>query len=259
MNDASPSDEWILQPRASSSPAFRLFCFPHAGGGASFYSSWAEELPSAVDVCPVQFPGREHLHLVKPFSDLGSLVRELSTALRPYLDLPFAFYGHSMGALVSFELARQLRRQFLPQPCHLFVSSHRAPQLIDSFSAIHELPDSEFLCQVQGLHGTPDAVLTNPELLELFIPLLRADFALCESYLYYEEPPLECSISCFGGIDDKRVTSEELAAWRDQTQQRLKLRLFPGHHFFLQSVRPLLLRVITQELKDIMRTLQRTR
>jgi surfactin synthase thioesterase subunit len=255
MDDVLLSREWILQPGASSNPAFRLFCFPHAGSGASFYTSWAKELPSTIEVCPVQFPGRENLRLLKPLSQLGPLLEELLNALKACLDVPFAFYGHSMGALVGFELARQLRRRSLPQPSHLFVSSHRAPQLIDRTGALHLLPDTEFLAQVRKLHGTPDAVLTNPELIELFVPLLRADFAVCESYVYYEEPPLECSISCFGGIEDKRVTSEELALWRAQTQNRFKLRLFPGNHFFLQSAKLLLLRVIKQDLKDILRVL----
>jgi medium-chain acyl-[acyl-carrier-protein] hydrolase len=259
MTPASLSNQWILQPRLSRNPALRLFCFPYAGGGASVYNSWIEELPETIEVCPVQLPGRENLRTRAPYSRLSPLIDELANVLGGYLNIPFAFYGHSMGALISFELIRRLRQQHLPQPSHLFVSSHRAPQLADRTSSLHELPDSEFLSKVQELQGITEAVLGNSELIEIFAPLLRADFSLCESYVYCEAAPLECAITCFGGTDDKRISTTELDAWRAQTTSRFKLRLFPGNHFFLQDSRQLLLRVISQDLKDALRPLPRAR
>jgi medium-chain acyl-[acyl-carrier-protein] hydrolase len=253
MNLAPASNEWVLKPRVSRDPALRLFCFPHAGGGASLYNSWTDDLPPSIEVCPVQLPGRENLRQRAPYSQLWPLIDELLSVLREYLNLPFAFYGHSMGALVGFELTRRLRQLLLPQPSHLFVSSYCAPQLAQRTTTLHELPDAEFLLRVQELQGIPDAVLANAELIELFSPLLRADFALCESYTYSHAKPLECAISSFGGTDDKRISAEELAAWRVQTCSGFKMRLFPGNHFFLQSSKHLLLRVIRQELRATLR------
>lgn len=259
LNPMVKADQWILEPRPSRNAVLRLFCFPYAGSGASVYNSWIDELPADISVCPVQFPGRENLHSRPPYLQLPPLVDELSGIVANHLDLPFVFYGHSMGALVGFELTRRLRKHQLRQPLHLLVSSYPAPQLAGHALMIHRLPDSEFLTQVRELRGTPDAVFGNSELIELVAPLLRADFASCESYVYYSEPPLECSISCFGGADDKRVSAEELSAWRSQTTGRFKMQLFPGDHFFLQSSRHLVLRVIAQELRDTLRMLRQGR
>jgi medium-chain acyl-[acyl-carrier-protein] hydrolase len=255
MNLTPVSNQWVLQPRASHDPALRLFCFPHAGGGASLYNSWADELPAQIEVCPVQLPGRENLRHRAPYAELRPLIDELLAVLREYLNLPFAFYGHSMGALVSFELTRRLRQGRLRQPYHLFVSSYCAPQLTRRTNQLHELPDPEFLSRVQELQGIPDALLEDAELIELFSPLLRADFSVCESYAYYDAEPLECGISSFGGTDDKRISAEELAAWRAQTRSSFKMRLFPGNHFFLNSSKQLVLRVIRNELRAILRTI----
>lgn len=255
MNLAPVSNEWVLQPRVSHDPAIRLFCFPHAGGGASLYNSWTDELPARIEVCPVQLPGRENLRHRPPYAQLRPLIDELLNVLQEYLNLPFAFYGHSMGALVSFELTRQMRQRRLPQPYHLFVSSFCAPQLTQRTNHLHELPDAEFLLRVQELQGIPDALLEDAELIELFSPLLRADFAVCENYEYYDAEPLECGISSFGGTDDKRVSAEELGAWRVQTRSSFKMRLFPGNHFFLNSSKQLLLRVIRQELRTVLRSI----
>lgn len=259
MNLALVSKEWVLRPRVSHDPVLRLFCFPHAGGGASLYNSWIDDLPPRIEVCPVQLPGRENLRQRPPYAELWPLIDELLIVLQEYLNVPFAFYGHSMGALVSFELTRRLRQQQLPQPSHLFVSSYCAPQLARRTTGLHELPDPEFLLQVQELQGIPEALMGNEELIELFSPLLRADFALCESYTYYDAEPLKCAISSFGGTDDKRVSAEELAAWRVQTCAGFKMRLLPGNHFFLNSSKQLLLRVIRQELTATLRRIPRAR
>jgi medium-chain acyl-[acyl-carrier-protein] hydrolase len=257
MDLAPVSNEWVLRPRPSRDPALRLFCFPHAGGGASVYNSWVDELPASIEVCPVQLPGRENLRQLAPYSELWPLIDELLIVLQNYLNLPFVFYGHSMGALVSFELTRRLRQQQLPQPSHLFVSSYCAPQLAQRTTGLHELPDAEFLLHVQQLQGIPEALMGNEELIELFSPLLRADFALCESYIYCDAEPLRCAISSYGGTDDKRISTEELAAWRVQTCAEFKMRLLPGNHFFLHSSRQLLLRVISQELRATLRQIRR--
>ncbi len=187
----------------------------------------------------------------RPFTQLEPLVPTLASALLPYLDKPFAFFGHSMGGLVSFELARLLRREYGLSPVHLFVSAHRAPQVPDPDAPIHALPNPEFLQELRRYNGTPEAVLENAELMQLLLPTLRADFAVVETYAYTPEQPLDCPITAFGGLDDREVSSNELEAWREQTKASFVLKMFPGDHFFLDSAKPLLLQSLSQKLHQI--------
>ena len=226
------NDVWIKRSGQDPQTRFRLFCFPFAGGGASLFRTWPERLQSDIEVCAIQLPGREERLAETPFDRLASLVDVLVDVLSPHMDLPFAFFGHSLGSLISFELTRRLRRQKDPGPLHLFVSGSRAPQIPDPDSPIHQLPDAEFIEALRRFNGTPKAVLDNPELMELFLPLLRSDIRLYETYIYDHEDPLDCPISAYGGLEDEEVSREELAAWRDQTRSRFSMQIFPGDHFF---------------------------
>jgi medium-chain acyl-[acyl-carrier-protein] hydrolase len=172
----------------------------------------------------------------------------LAEGLRPYLDLPFAFFGHSMGALIAFELARHLARRQARGPMHLFVSGRAAPQLPDEGPPIHHREYEAFVEELRHLNGTPAEVLQNPELLELLLPRLRADFALCETYRCPAGPPLRCPLTAFGGLEDD-VTREELRAWESQTVGPFTLQLFPGDHFFLHRSRQGLVEAIVQALR----------
>jgi medium-chain acyl-[acyl-carrier-protein] hydrolase len=183
-----------------------------------------------------------------PVTRLSPLIEALAEALFPLLDIPFAFFGHSMGALVSFELARRLRRESAVQPIRLFISADRAPQIPNRDPPIHSLPEGEFLVELCRLNGTPREVLEDDELRAIMLPLLRADFAVYETYEYSTEPPLDCPISAFGGLQDQRVSRDDLEAWRDQTSVAFSLRMFPGDHFFLNTTRPSLLEALSQEL-----------
>jgi len=185
--------------------------------------------------------------LERPYTQLSPLVEALAQALAPLLDRPFAFFGHSLGALVSFELARRIRRQYGVHPVRLFVSAGRAPQILHRGLPIHTLPDKEFLMELRRLNGTPSELLDHAELMELMLPLLRADFAVYETYQYSSEAPLNCPISAFGGLQDNKVSDSDLDAWRVQTSVSFSLRMFPGDHFFLKQ--PLLLRALFQELQ----------
>ena len=240
----------LYKPKAQA--YLRLFCFPYAGGGASIFRDWAASLPASVEVCPIQLPGRESRIQERPFHRVTALVSALSCALQPYLDKPFAFWGHSMGALIAFELARQLRRENKPGPLHLLVSGHRAPQLPDSVPPIHQLPEREFVRELRLLNGTPETVLQHAELMQLMMPILRADFALAETYTYTVEAPLDCSISVFGGLQDERVGNNDLKPWQEQTWQDFSLRLFPGDHFYFHSHRSQLFLAMSEELRRIL-------
>ncbi|WP_277881879.1 thioesterase II family protein [Coleofasciculus sp. FACHB-542] len=238
-------------PKPNPLSSLRLFCFPYAGGGALNFRTWSQGLPVGVEVCAVELPGRGKRILEAPFTQALPLVQAIAHALLPYLDKPFAFFGHSMGALVSFEVARLLRREYGMSPVHLFVSGRSAPQLPLQEPPIHSLPQPAFIEELRRLNGTPKAVLENVELMELLLPILRADFAVLETYVYAAEPPLQCPITAFGGLQDVKVSVDRLEAWRQQTSAKFSLQMLPGDHFFVQSAQPLLLQFLSRELNSI--------
>jgi len=249
MTTATALDSWITCRKPIPQARLRVFCFPYAGSGVSIFRAWSDSLPAEVEVCPVQLPGRGTRLMEPPFTRLSPLIQALAQALFPLLDKPFAFFGHSLGALVSFELARQLRRQYAVQPVRLFISADRAPQIPNRDPPIHNLPEGEFLVELRRLNGTPREVLEDEELRQIMLPLLRADFAVYETYGYSTEPPLNCPISAFGGLQDHRVSRGDLEAWREQTSVSFSLRMFPGDHFFLNTTQPPLLGALSQELR----------
>lgn len=242
---------WIVGPRTNHRASLRLFCFPYAGGSAAIYHDWQRHLPPSVEVCAVELPGRGGRHKEEPFDRIEPLVDALAKALLPYLDRPFTFFGHSMGALLSFELTRRLRRDFDLAPAHLFVSGHGAPQMREMYPVRHDLPEPEFLDELHRLNGTPPEVLGNPEIMQILMPVLRADFALCEFYKYTDEPPLDCPISAFSGLRDQEMSREKLEGWREQTTSAFSLRMFPGDHFFINTARPLLLQILYRQLYEL--------
>jgi medium-chain acyl-[acyl-carrier-protein] hydrolase len=217
------------------------------------FRRWSDALPSESEICAVQLPARENRMLESPSVRIVPLVQTLADVLHPYLTTPFAFFGHSMGALISFELARHLRSQYGRMPVHMFVSAHRAPQLPDPGSPLHHLPDPEFIAELRRLNGTPEEVLQHAELMQMLLPLLRADFAICETYVYTDQQPLDCPISAFGGLQDGEVHPDDLAAWRNQTTKSFTLRFFEGNHFFLHSAQPQLLQILSEHIIRILR------
>jgi len=229
----------------------RLFCFPYAGGSSIIYRSWGESLPPSFEVVAVQLPGRGNHANVTPFTEMPSLVRALAPALLPHLDKPFAFFGHSMGALIGFELARWLRREGRRGPLQLFSSGCRAPQVPRREAFMYDLPEAEFVERLTTLKGTPQEVLAHPELMQFVLPLLRADFSVAETYSFSGGPPLDCPVSAYGGLKDKDVLREDVEAWREQTTGAFNLRMFPGDHFFINTAQPLLLQVLSMELTQL--------
>jgi len=250
------NSRWVKCSKPAPQARFRLFCFPYAGGGASLFRNWANQLPSEVEVCAVQLPGREDRLAEPAFTSMPPLIEALAGALYPYLqDKPYAFFGHSMGAFVCFELARYLRKHHHTHagPLQLFVSAQRAPQLPDLDPPVHALPDNEFIEKLRHLNGTPAEILQNAEVLEITLPLLRADFAICETYHFVAGEPLLCPIFACGGIDDKDVSYERIAAWKEQTRASFTQRMFPGDHFFLHSCQAELLQVLSQQFLSLLR------
>jgi medium-chain acyl-[acyl-carrier-protein] hydrolase len=249
----SSVNPWIMYSRTTASERLRLFCFSHAGGAASSYRTWKESLPPAIGVYPIQLPGRENRINERPYTSLPSLLEALVKVLAQYSDLPFAFFGHSLGAVLSYELTRQLRRENRTGPVHLFLSGRGAPHLPDNQPPIYHLPEAEFLQELRRYNGIPDQVLENAELVQLILPILRTDFEISETYTYTSEPPIECPITALGGIEDDTVTREELAAWSEHTHRPLRLQMFPGDHFYLNKCRNEILQLISRELSPLVR------
>ncbi|HYP40295.1 MAG TPA: alpha/beta fold hydrolase [Chloroflexia bacterium] len=244
-------ESWLARVEPKSQARLRLFCFPYAGGRASIFRAWQANLPPAVEVFPIEFPGRgmrfaERLHV-----QLTPLVREIASEIQPYMDRPFALFGHSMGALVSFELARELQSTYGLSPAHLFVSAHRAPHLPDTSLPMHTLSDPDLLQRLHGLNGTPGELLQEPDLMKLTLPIVRADFSVCETYAYAPGAALTCPISTFGGWQDVMVTRDQLEAWGQHTHASFELHMLPGEHFFLHTAQSLVLRILSQELAQI--------
>ena len=235
MRTESRTAPWIFgRPPLSSATRYLLFCFPNAGGGASAYSSWARALVPDIAVYPVQLPGRENRVMERRFTRFDELIEALAEALQPHFTLPFAFFGHSMGALICFGLTRYLRRQGRPTPEYLFLSAYRAPH-IPNKEQLHQSSDAELIRKVLELNGTQPGVLENPELRQLLLPIFRADFAICETFVYTPEEPLSIPLTVFGGQQDKRVGQSELEAWREHTSREFALHILPGDHFFWRS------------------------
>lgn len=200
---------------------------------------------------PVQYPGHGTRVGDQLFTNLPDLIEEAKQGLLPYLDKPYAFFGHSMGALVSFELARAFQRDGMQIPGYMFVSGHNAPQLPDTSEQLHLLPDVRFIEKLRQLNGTPEDVLQNAELLDLVLPILRADFTVCETYRFEPYAPLDVPICACGGLQDHYIDKAGLDAWRAQTSAGFSVRLFPGDHFYLIPSRMYLLQVIARELSQV--------
>jgi medium-chain acyl-[acyl-carrier-protein] hydrolase len=242
------ANPWLYYFKPNPKASVRLFCFHYAGGSALIYRTWAQKLPATLEVVALQLPGRATRMHEPVISKLDDLVEPIAEALAPFLNEPFAFFGHSMGALISFGVARFLRRQGRALPGHMFVSGRSAPQLNREHPPLYNLSDDKLLAELQQLEGTPREVLEHPELMELMLPVLRADFSICDTYEYTEEPPLACPITAFGGLQDFDVTRRRVEAWREQTSATFTLRMFPGNHFFIHTNETLLLNLLATQL-----------
>ncbi len=245
---------WVSISPSRSHRLGRLFCLPFAGGGSVAYYRWPSRILTGIEVAKVHLPGRETRLREPLFKDLALLVDTLVEELIPWIDGPFMLYGHSMGALLAFELARGLRRRYSLLPAHLLVSGYRAPQLPPSEPPFSNLPDAEFIDKVRQYGGLPDLIAQSEELMEIFLPILRADFEMMETYVYKEESPLRCPLTAFGGLSDPKSSRERILAWNIHTSSRFNAHFFPGGHFFLLDSEPLVLDQINLQLNESLLT-----
>jgi medium-chain acyl-[acyl-carrier-protein] hydrolase len=226
----------------------RLFCFPHAGGGPGFFRPWCRAFAPETDVRIIQLPGREARLDEQPYRRIDQLLEPLCAALEPYLDRPYALFGHSMGSLVAYEVARRLSDGPGQPPSCLVVSGRRGPRVPSNRPIIHRLPDDEFLAEVVRLGGMPQEILDQLDLIELVLPVLRADYELAETYQPLPGARLTCPITAYTGAADPEVEYSGLCGWRQETSDVFTVRVFPGDHFYLKGNRPDVLRAVRQDV-----------
>jgi medium-chain acyl-[acyl-carrier-protein] hydrolase len=250
MNE-STTGLWLAKSRSDPRARVRLFCFPYAGGSALTFRRWPDALSPVVEVCAVQLPGRGSRIREPPFTDARVLVEAFLPVMERYMDKPFAFFGHSMGGVIAFELSRRLRRACGVEPCHLFISARRAPHLELNGPVIYNLPEPEFKEELRRLDGTPAEVLEHPEMMEMLVPLLRADISVSQTYRCDSRPSLTCPLTVFGGLRDEHDEPEGLAAWREHTFGPFDLKMFEGGHFFINTAQRSILDTIKTALLNV--------
>jgi surfactin synthase thioesterase subunit len=212
--------------------SIRVIFLPHSGAQASVFRPWLGALPPWLVGVPTEYPGRGTRFAEPPHTQLTHLLDELVEAVLSLADRPYALFGHSLGAIVGYELAQRLRDNG-GGPVHLFVSGHRAPQLDDAVADMRDLSDGELVARLTTLGGTPTELLAEPEMRTLVLKVLRADLALSASRLPQELPPLKCPITALGGDDDPMVPPETLPLWRRHSGSAFKMQILPGNHFFV--------------------------
>jgi len=245
-------NKWVKVFSKPAHSTMRLICFPFAGGSAQVFKDWAQDLPSFVEVCAIQYPGRGSRFTEPMITDLNTMVDAIQPNLMSFLNKPFAFYGHSMGAGISFALSASLQKQGI-RPKHLFVSGRNAPHVNVDREITHTLPDDEFRAKLSSMNGTPPEVLEHPELMELMLPMLRGDFTLSETSVFDMDTRLACPMTALGGEKDENVPLEGIEGWGKYTKSTFTSHMFPGDHFFLQQDTDMLLGHLNSYLKNDMR------
>jgi medium-chain acyl-[acyl-carrier-protein] hydrolase len=247
MND-TPS-RWFIREVRVPIPACRVFCFPYAGGSAAIYRGWHAALPSSAELLAVELPGRGAHFNSPPIASLARLAARLADVIAPLLDTPAIFFGHSNGALMSYALALELSRRGLPLPQRILLSAKKPPHL-DGGNPAHDLPTPQFVERLQTLDGTPPEILANPDLLELFLPILRADFAISETYRHAPCAPLPCRAALLGSANDEDVSLAQLREWNRYFTEEPSMHLVEGGHFFVHSARDAVLRILRRHVQD---------
>ncbi|MBU8567928.1 thioesterase [Virgibacillus pantothenticus] len=225
----------LVSLNKSQKPLYRLFCFPHAGGGCSTYSSWTEYCGEDIEIIVVQLPGRENRINEVPLDNLDIITELITHDISQFSDKPFAFFGHSLGSILSYEVCKTLLNNKKPYPTHLFLSSCRAPHIpnLDE-NKIYLLDDEQFTYRLKELNGTPNEILDIPEIRSLFFPMLRADFKIAETYYREINNMLPIPITCFMGQNDT-VELDDLLEWEKHTNKSFSQHTFHGNHFYLKN------------------------
>ena len=230
------SNTWILCPHPNPRASLRLFCFPCAGGLPSRFNAWSKHLFPDIEICSLQLPGRGKRIQEPCIKEWTVLIDKITLALQDSLNRPFAFLGHSLGALISFEVTHRLRQNHDLLPQHLFICSCGGPSTPMTQPSISSLPTQLFVKELsERYQAIPSMIQEDAQLLKLFLPSLRADFNLFETYSYSSKTPLDCPITVFSGLQDLAVTKQSLLNWQQETSTDVNLSFLDGNHFFLHD------------------------
>lgn len=234
--------DWLSRPAGAR---VRLLCVPHSGGGKEAFRAWPAQLPD-VELCVAALPGKARRIAEQPLRSAGAVATELAASLSRDRALPWVIFGHSTGAIIGFELVRELRRRGLPPARALVASACGAPHLPSRVS-LHALGDEALVAELQRLEGTPNAVLADPALRALFLPIIRADAEIGERYAYVEEPPLETPLFAYAGVTDPTVPVADVQAWERHAQPAV-CRRFAGGHFYFSDDAPAFFSALRRDL-----------
>lgn len=247
--------EWMLCPRPHPDAGLRLVCLPYSGGRASNFNALAAELPGDIELCSIEFPGHGRRLRTPPLTRLRPLVEQVTDVIAERVRPPFVLLGYSIGALIGFEVTRELGRCGWPVPSALFVAASKAPNIRSSRPPLHQLSREALIEGLHRLAGSRNPLLDNEELVDVMLPVLRADLAMDETYIYEPGDPLPIPITAFGGSEDWSVTRAGLEAWRQHTAGEFNIVILPGGHFFLDSARTRFAQALTAEIEKLKESL----
>lgn len=258
LEEKSELDKWIIRTRKIENPRLRLFCLPYFAGGASIFNSWHEFLPDDIEVCAIQFPGREERGNEKAYDDVTELVKKMAEVMEPLLTAPIAFYAHSSGAGIALELARYLRKELDVTPTRFMVGGWRAPHLPSPFKFLDLIEESEVYKEknIPNIKGhlrsleIPESVIENDDVFNEMLPALRADILLGKRYKYYEDTPLDCPLTAFAGTNDNVFSEDQIQEWKKHTSNSFSFKRVNGSHLFCRDNKEELLEILSVELSD---------
>jgi len=240
------NQSWYLEYKRNPNATIRLFCFHHSGGGASAYYPWVEHLSPNIEMVAIQLPGRENRFTESLTNNLKDITAQLREGFYSYKDKPFFVFGHSLGALISFEFIKTIFQRYSVYPRHMIVSATKAPHLPFRMKHLSKLDDNTLKEELKVYNGINEHILHNDELLELFLPIIKSDFSIYESHCFSESKPLPCDILALSGTHDQTVTEEEIFGWSAYTLGKFERLSFPGGHFFIKDYQKNVLELINQ-------------
>ena len=243
-------NNWFVPFKQKNNAYIRLFCFHYGGGSASAFRRWSEDIIYDAELIAIQLPGREERFNEPLLDGILQVVDNLCKNFHNYLDRPFIFFGHSIGAVIAFEFIRALRKKGITQPKHLIVSGAKAPQAPLKKQPIHALANAKFIEELRKYNGIPEYIINNKELMSIFLPTIRADFCISETYKYVNESPLALPITALGGLSDDTFYLDDLLKWKEQTNAFFKSYLLAGDHFFINTSYKEVIQIINKILDN---------